>query len=76
MKYAAKGCLNICFTFEIKELSLSAQVRPNTLAPALAMLHTSSEFSLDGYRTALGIPQLVRAHPSVLSLHCGVPALR
>lgn len=36
-------------------------VRPNTLVPALARLNTSSEFSLDGYRAALGIPCLVRA---------------
>jgi di- and tripeptidase/Cys-Gly metallodipeptidase DUG1 len=38
-------------------------VRPNTLAPALARLTTSSEFSLEGYRSALGIPRLVRPSP-------------
>ena len=37
-------------------------VRPNTLEPALERLTASSEFSLDGYRAALGIPRLVRPH--------------
>ncbi|KAK9839468.1 hypothetical protein WJX81_003920 [Elliptochloris bilobata] len=37
------------------------RVRPNTLAPALARLDNSAEFSLSGYRDALGVPQLVRA---------------
>ena len=36
------------------------QVRPNTLEPALVRLKSSGEFSLEGYRSALGIPQLVR----------------
>jgi hypothetical protein len=35
------------------------QVRPNTLEPALMRLKSSGEFSLEGYRAALGIPQLV-----------------
>ncbi|KAK9917148.1 hypothetical protein WJX75_001304 [Coccomyxa subellipsoidea] len=38
-----------------------ALVRPNTLEPALERLAASSEFSLDGYRAALGIPRLVKA---------------
>ncbi|EIE27434.1 Zn-dependent exopeptidase [Coccomyxa subellipsoidea C-169] len=38
-----------------------ALVRPNTLEPALERLAASSEFSLDGYRAALGIPCLVKA---------------
>ena len=38
---------------------LASQVRPNTLEPALVRLKSSGEFSLDGYRAALGIPQLV-----------------
>jgi hypothetical protein len=48
---------------------MCAQVRPNTLAPALARLGGSTEFSLEGYRQQLGIPQLVRAcpFPSALS---------
>ena len=43
------------------------RVRPNTLAPALARLDNSSEFSLAGYREALGVPQLARgcSHASV-----------
>ena len=41
---------------------MHAQVRPNTLEPALVRLKSSGEFSLEGYRAALGIPQLVR-HP-------------
>ena len=36
------------------------RVRPNTLAPALSRLNSSSEFSLSGYREALGVPQLAR----------------
>jgi len=36
------------------------RVRPDTLAPALARLNNSAEFSLAGYRDALGVPQLVR----------------
>ncbi|CAL8463359.1 g2893 [Coccomyxa elongata] len=36
-------------------------VRPNTLEPALERLTASSEFSLDGYRAALGIPRLLKA---------------
>lgn len=39
-------------------------MRPNTLAPALARLGGSTEFSLEGYRQQLGIPQLVRARSS------------
>ena len=39
------------------------RVRPNTLAPALARLDSSAEFSLKGYRDALGVPQLVRRSP-------------
>ena len=35
------------------------RVRPDTLAPALARLNSSAEFSLAGYREALGVPQLV-----------------
>lgn len=38
-------------------------VRPNTLEPALQRLSASSEFSLDGYRAALGIPRLVITEP-------------
>lgn len=44
-----------------------ALVRPNTLEPALERLAASSEFSLDGYRAALGIPCLVRPSPPVPS---------
>ena len=40
------------------------RVRPNTLAPALARLDSSAEFSLKGYRDALGVPQLVRPRPT------------
>lgn len=45
------------------------QVRPNTLEPALMRLKSSGEFSLEGYRAALGIPQLVS--PCVSSLLAG-----
>ena len=38
---------------------MHVQVRPNTLEPALVRLKSSGEFSLEGYRAALGIPQLV-----------------
>ena len=41
---------------------MRVQVRPNTLEPALVRLKSSGEFSLEGYRAALGIPQLVH-HP-------------
>ena len=39
------------------------RVRPNTLAPALSRLDSSAEFSLSGYREALGVPQLARVPP-------------
>lgn len=39
------------------------RVRPNTLAPALSRLDSSAEFSLSGYREALGVPQLARGPP-------------
>ena len=39
---------------------MHVQVRPNTLEPALVRLKSSGEFSLEGYRAALGIPQLVQ----------------
>ena len=42
------------------------RVRPNTLAPALSRLDSSAEFSLSGYREALGVPQLVRGSPHAI----------
>ncbi len=50
-------------------------VRPNTLEPALERLTASSEFSLDGYRAALGIPRLVRLHCAP-SCFCPTPNTR
>lgn len=52
-----------------------ALVRPNTLEPALERLAASSEFSLDGYRAALGIPRLVRSILTLLSPEGGLPCL-
>ena len=52
-----------------------ALVRPNTLEPALERLAVSSEFSLDGYRAALGIPRLVRSILILLSPGEGLPCL-
>jgi len=54
------------------------RVRPNTLAPALARLDSSAEFSLKGYRDALGVPQLVRRSPRAHARLCvgGLPCCR
>ena len=50
------------------DVRMRMQVRPNTLEPALVRLKSSGEFSLEGYRAALGIPQLV--HHSIPKLAC------
>ena len=49
-----------CMIIVLTRYSQWRQVRPNTLEPALMRLKSSGEFSLEGYRSALGIPQLVR----------------
>ena len=50
-----------------------AGVRPNTLGAALQRLDKCHEFSLEGYREALGIPKLASAANmrSAVTLMCG-----
>ena len=44
-------------------------VRPNTLGAALQRLDNCNEFSLEGYREALGIPKLASAANMRLAIH-------
>lgn len=51
-------------------------VRPNTLGAALQRLDNCNEFSLAGYREALGIPKLAPAANMRSATHClhSIPA--